>query len=66
MAQAEKDLSAEELDVLRDLARPGLLKKAIPERVLKRLVALGYAEEKLGGPVATPKGKIYLLPPQRK
>jgi hypothetical protein len=66
MAQRLQELTREEIEALRELARPSLLKKAIPENVLKRLIKLGYAEQTLGGAVATSRGKAYLLPPQRK
>jgi hypothetical protein len=66
MAQSLRELTREETEALRELARPGLTKRMISEKVLKRLIKTGYAEQTPSGPVATPKGKIYLLPPQRK
>jgi hypothetical protein len=59
MAQSLRELTREEIEVLRGLARPSLLKRAIPENVLKRLIKLGYAEQSRGGAVATSKGKAY-------
>ena len=62
----EKELNSEQEAALREIARPSLLKQRIPSKVLNRLIELGYVEETAAGPVATPKGKLYLLPPQRK
>jgi hypothetical protein len=38
----------------------------ISEEVLNRLIKLGYAVNTSTGPEATPLGKAYLLPPQKK
>jgi hypothetical protein len=65
MAQ-EKVLTPEEVAALRELARPGLSKQTIPEKIRDRLIKLGFIEQKLDGLVATPKGKAYLLPRQKK
>jgi len=61
MAQ-EKDLTPAEVEALREIARPSLLKKTIPAKVQERLIRMGYVEQKLGDLVATAKGKIYLAP----
>ena len=58
----QEDLSPAEVDALKEVAHAGLLKKAIPNKERKRLTKLGYIEERLGGIVATAKGKLYLGP----
>ncbi len=65
MAQ-EKDLTPAEVEALREIARPSLLKKTIPAKVQERLIRMGYVEQKLGDLVATAKGKIYLAPPLKR
>ena len=62
----QENLTLREEAALREIARPGLLTKAISEEVRDRLIELGYIEQKLGGLVATPKGNFYLLPLQKK
>ena len=55
----EDVLTDAELEGLQELTRVGLIKKTIPENILDRLIRLNYAEDRLGGPVATSKGKMY-------
>ena len=62
----EKDLTPAEVEVLREIARPSLLKKAIPAKVQERLIEMGYVEQKLGDLVATTKGRVYLAPPLKR
>jgi hypothetical protein len=62
MAQ-EKDLTPAEVEALREIARPSLLKKTIPAKVQERLIKMGYVEKKLGDLVATAKGRAYVAPP---
>ena len=62
----QENLTLREEAALREIARPGLLTKAISEEVRDRLIELGYIEQKPGGLVATPKGNFYLLPRQKK
>ena len=62
MAQ-EKDLTPAEVEALREIARPSLLKKTIPAKVQDRLIKMGYVEQKLGDLVATAKERAYLAPP---
>ena len=54
----QENLTLREEAALREIARPGLLTKAISEEVRDRLIELGYIEQKLGGLVATPKGNF--------
>ena len=56
MAQA-KDLDPAEVEALREVAQPSLLKKPIPAKVQDRLIKMGYVEQKLGNLVATAKGE---------
>ncbi len=65
MAQ-EKDLTPVEVEALREIARPSLLKKSIPAKTQERLIKMGYVEQKLGDLVATAKGKVYLIPPLKR
>ncbi len=65
MAQ-EKDLTPAEVETLREIARPSLLKKTVPAKVQERLIKMGYVEQKLGGLVATAKGRAYLAPPLKR
>ncbi len=65
MAQ-EKDLTPAEVEALREIARPSLLKKTIPAKVQERLINMGYVEQKLGDLVASAKGKVYLAPPLKR
>ena len=65
MAQ-EKDLTPAEVEALREIARPSLLKKTIPAKVQERLIKMGYVEQKLGDLVASAKGKVYLAPPLKR
>jgi hypothetical protein len=65
VAQA-KDLDPAEVEALREVARPGLLKKPIPAKVQERLIKMGYVEQKLGDLMATAKGKVYLAPPLKR
>jgi len=65
MAQ-EKDLTPAEVEALREIARPSLLKKPIPDKVQDQLIKMGYVEQKLGDLVATAKGRAYLVPPLKR
>ena len=65
MAQ-ENDLTSVEVEALREIARPSLLKKPIPANVQDRLIKMGYVEQKLGDLVATAKGRVYLAPPLKR
>jgi hypothetical protein len=56
---AEEALTDAELEGLQELTKVGSIKKTIPENILDRLIRLNYAEDQLGGPVATSKGKMY-------
>ena len=53
------DLTAIEVEYLHEVARCGMLQKTLPTKVRARLIELGYIEQKLGGLVATSKGKVY-------
>ena len=65
MAQ-EKDLTPAEVEALREIARPSLLRKAIPTKEAERLIKTGYVEQKLGDLVATAKGRVYLATPLKR
>jgi hypothetical protein len=65
MAQA-KDLDPAEVEALREVARPSLLKKPIPAKLQDRLIKMGYVEQKLGNLVATAKGRTYLASPLKR
>jgi hypothetical protein len=65
VAQKAEHLTSEEAEALRELARPSLTSRTISEKVLKRLIKLGYAVDKSTGPEVTLLGKSHLLPPQR-
>ena len=54
------DLTPTELEALREVARGDLFQKVIPAKAQARLIELGYIDQKLGGLVATSKGRLYL------
>jgi hypothetical protein len=37
------------------------MQKVIPAETMDRLIKLGYIEQKLGGIVATPNGKLWAM-----
>jgi predicted transcriptional regulator len=53
-------LTKEESAVLRMLASAGLMKKTIPPKTMKKLLALKFVEEKVDGLVVTEKGTEIL------
>jgi hypothetical protein len=59
----ENELSPGEIDALREIARPSLLKKPIPAIMQDRLIKLEYVEQKLGNLVATAKDRVYIASP---
>ena len=62
----EKDLTPAEVEALREIARPSLLRKTISAKVAERLIKTGYVEQMLGDLVATAKGRAYLAPPLKR
>jgi len=62
----ENELSPGEIDALREIARPSLLKKPIPAKMQDRLIKLKYVEQKLGNLVATAKGRAYITSPLKR
>ena len=58
---ADEKLTREELNILQEYARPGLLKQKIPPAIKSKLTALGFIEDRLGATVITSKGKMFLL-----
>jgi hypothetical protein len=60
MNNDNKLTSAEEA-ALCEVARGSLMQKVIPIEIKERLVKLGYIEQKLGGLVATSKGKLWAM-----
>lgn len=59
MMVKQDDLTPAEAEALREVARGGLMQKVIPDHLRDRLIELKYIEQKLGGLVATAKGKLY-------
>ena len=59
MIKKDDDLTPDEEEALREVARGGLMQKVIPAKARDRLIELGYIEQKLGGLAATAKGKLY-------
>lgn len=55
----QNNLTPDEEEALREVARGGLLQKIIPADIEDRLIKYGYIEQKLGGLVATTKGKLH-------
>jgi len=55
----QNDLTPDEEEALREVARGGLMQKVIPAKARERLIELGYIEQKLGGLAATARGKLY-------
>ena len=58
---AKEDLTSAEVASLRILVRNNLLRPAIPDAHRKRLLGLGYAEQKIGGLMATAAGMAYIV-----
>ena len=48
------------IELLKTYDRGGMLKPAIPDETKQRFLALGFIESKIGGPVITSKGKLFL------
>jgi hypothetical protein len=57
MAQ-QNDLTSVEAEALREVGRGGLMQRVIADHIRDRLIQLGYIEQRLGGLVATAKGKL--------
>lgn len=57
----QDDLTSVEAEALREVARGGLMQRVISDHIRDRLIQLGYIEQKLGGLVATAKGKLYAV-----
>lgn len=58
MTQA--NLSPEEVQSLKDLANPGLLRSALSDALKRKFAHLGYAERKRGDYSITEKGRRVL------
>jgi hypothetical protein len=59
LMNGQNNLTPDEEEALREVARGGLLQKIIPADIEDRLIKYGHIEQKLGGLVATTKGKLY-------
>ena len=57
----DKELTSEEEAALCEVARGSSMQKIIPAEIKNRLIKLGYIEQKLGGLVATSKGKLWAM-----
>ena len=53
-------LSPEEVQSLKDLANPGLLRAPVPDRLRAKFAILGCGEQKLGRFAITEKGRRIL------
>lgn len=56
----QDDLTPAEAEALREVAHGGLMQKVIPDHLRDRLIELKYIEQRLGGLVATAKGKFHV------
>ena len=52
------ELTADEMQSLKEVKNGGLLMRKLPDDVTSRLIQLGLIEQKLGGLVITAKGQI--------
>lgn len=52
------ELTADEMQSLKEVKNGGLLMRKLPDDVTSRLIELGLIEQKLGGLVITAKGQI--------